>query len=194
MPAITLAQRAARPRAPAAGTPLLVAAMAVIFSAASAVAGVAPGNEGSAPIRIAVFDFELEDFSAAGGAAPNAVDSKYLAQATVEARHKLADSGRYALVDTARADLAAAQGHGLRNCRGCDAPIAAKLGADQSMIGVVTKISMTEYTVTVQVSDARKGTVIQSFSTGLRMGAGYSWARGVTWLMTKRVLASREKQ
>jgi hypothetical protein len=188
--AITLAMRAARP--PATGGPLLLAAMAIMLCAGPALAGDAPQNAAT-PIKIAVFDFELEDFSAAGGAGPNTADSKYLTQATEEARRKLAESGRYTLVDTKGADLAAAQGHGLRNCRGCDAPIAAKLGADQAMIGVVTKISMTEYTVTVQVSDAHKGTVIKSFSTGLRMGAGYSWPRGVTWLMSKRVLASREK-
>ena len=60
------------------------------------------------------------------------------------------------------------------------------------MIGVVTKISVTEYTVTVQLSDARKGAVIETVTTGLRMGADYSWVRGATWL-TNRVLASRGK-
>jgi hypothetical protein len=148
---------------------------------------------GTAPIKIAVFDFELEDFSAAGTTVAGPNDTKYLAQATEEAKRMLAESGRYNIVDTAGADLAAAQGHGLRNCRGCDAAIAAKLGADQDMIGVITKISMTEYTVTVQVSDARKGAVIETFTTGLRIGAGYSWVRGVTWLMKNHVLASREK-
>ena len=154
-------------------------------------AGTGPPQESTAPIKIAVFDFELEDFSAAGVTVPGPNETKYLAQATEEARRALAQSGRYSIVSTAGADLAAAQGHGLRNCRGCDAEIAAKLGADQDMIGVVTKISMTEYTVTVQVSDARKGTVIKTFTTGLRMGAGYSWVRGVTWLMKNRVLAAR---
>jgi hypothetical protein len=59
------------------------------------------------------------------------------------------------------------------------------------MVGVVTKISMTEYTVTVQVRDARNGAVLNTFTTGLRIGAGYSWVRGVAWLMKNRVLASR---
>jgi len=145
------------------------------------------------PIKIAVFDFELEDFSAAGTTVPGPNEAKYLAQATDEAKRMLAESGRYSIVSTAAADLGAAQGHGLRNCRGCDAAIAAKLGADQDMVGVVTKISATEYTVTVQVSDARNGAVIETFTTSLRIGAGYSWARGVTWLMKNRVLASREK-
>ena len=156
------------------------------------VGGGAP-QQTTEPIKIAVFDFELEDFSAAGVTAAGPNETKYLAQATEEAKRMLAESGRYSIVDTAGADLAAAQGHGLRNCRGCDAAIAAKLGADQDMIGVITKISMTEYTVTVQVSDVQKGAPSKTFTTGLRIGAGYSWVRGVTWLMKNRVLASREK-
>jgi hypothetical protein len=151
----------------------------------------APGS--SPPIKIAVFDFELEDFSAAGGTGASPDVAKYLAHATDIAKRQLAESGRYSIIDTAGADLSAAKGQGLRNCRGCDAAIAAKLGADQDMVGVVTKISMTEYTVTVQVTDARNGAAVATFTTGLRIGAAYSWDRGVTWLMKNRVLASREK-
>jgi len=66
-----------------------------------------------------------------------------------------------------------------------------KLGADQALIGVVTKISMTEYVVKIQVSDAQNGEIISSFTTDLRMGADYSWSRGVRWLMQNRMLASK---
>jgi len=179
-----------------------VAAIAIGLCAGYAHAGDAPPAtagaeqsgappEGTAPIKIAIFDFELEDRSAAGGTGASPDEAKYLAQATQEAKRELAESGRYSVVNTAGADLAAAQGQGLRNCRGCDAAIAAKLGADRDLIGVVTKISMTEYTVTVQVTDVRGGAAIQSYTTGLRIGADYSWVRGVTWLMKNRVLASR---
>ena len=142
-------------------------------------------HAGTEPIKIAVFDFELEDFSAAGTTAPGPNETKYLSQATDSARRALAAAGRYSIVSTDGADLAAAQGHGLRNCRGCDALIAAALGADQDMIGVVT--------VTVRISDARKGTAIKTFTTSLRTGAGYPWARGTEWLMKNRVLASPER-
>ena len=80
----------------------------------------------------------------------------YLAQSTEEAKKQLAQSGRYTLIDTAGADIGAAKEHGLRNCGGCEAAIAKKLGAEQALIGVVTKISMTEYNVRIQVSDAAK--------------------------------------
>ncbi len=145
----------------------------------------------STPIKIAVFTFELEDFSAAGqeGAAP--AETSYLAQSTEEAKQQLHRSGRYTLIDTADADIEEAKGQGFRNCGGCEATIAKKLGADQALIGVVTRISMTEYTVRLQVRDARNGKVISSFATDLRMGANYSWSRGVRWLMRNRMLASK---
>ena len=142
----------------------------------------------TSPIGIAVFPFELEDFSAAAahGSSP-AVDS-YLAQATDEAKQQLLQSGRYRLIDTAGAG---AEATGLRNCGGCEAAIAMNLGADQALVGVITKISMTEYVVRVQVSDAEKGEIVSSLTTDLRMGTSDSWPRGVRWLMKNRMLASK---
>ena len=147
-----------------------------------------PGS--TAPIKIAVFDFELEDFSAAGVTVPGTErhqvpgagdrGSKARARPIRPLQHR--EHRRRRPGGSARSW--AAQLPRLRR------EIAAKLGAEQDMVGVVTKISMTEYTVTVQVSDVRKGTVIKTYTTGLRMGAGYSWVRGVTWLMKNRVLAS----
>jgi hypothetical protein len=145
----------------------------------------------TAPIKIAVFAFELEDFSAAREQGSSPIETSYLAQSTEEAKQQLLQSGRYSLIETAGADIGAAKGQGLRNCRGCEAAIAMKLGADQALIGVVTKISMTEYTVQFQVSDARKGAVISSFTTDLRMGTNDSWFRGVRGLMKDRMLASK---
>jgi hypothetical protein len=145
----------------------------------------------SHPIKIAVFPFELEDFSAASqqGSAPS--ETTALAQSTEEAKQQLLQSGRYVVVDAAEADISTAKGEGLRNCRGCEAAIAMKLEADQALLGVVTKISMTEYTVRFQISDVRKNSVMSNITTDLRIGADYSWSRGVRWLMKNRVLAPK---
>ncbi len=138
-------------------------------------------------MKIAVFPFELEDLAAAskGGEAP------HLAQATDEARKQLAESGRYTLVDTAAADISAAKGQALRDCGGCEAAIARKLGADQALLGVVSRISNTEYLVKLQISDARTGEVIARLSSELRMGADYSWSRGVRWVIQNRLLPAQ---
>ena len=145
----------------------------------------------TAPIKIAVFAFELEDFSAAAEQGSSPDETSYMVQSTEEAKKQLLQSGRYALIDTAGADIGAAKGQGLRNCRGCEAAIARKLGADQSLIGVVTKISMAEYVVNFQVRDARTGAVVSTFTTGLRMGAHDAWFRGVRSLMKNHMLASQ---
>jgi hypothetical protein len=169
------------------------AALVLFFTSAAASAEeVAGAGQHAAPIKIAVFDFELQDFSAAGTTVPKPLEAKYLAEATNETRRLLTQSGRYTLVDTTGADLSAAHGHGLSTCDGCDAAIAAGLGADQDLVGVVTKISMTEYTVTAQLRDAHSGAVLKTATTGLRMGAGYSWARGANSLVAKQLLAARE--
>jgi hypothetical protein len=115
----------------------------------------------------------------------------YLADAAEEARRHLLESGRYEVIDAAGADLGAARERGLRHCNGCEAALAKALGADQAMLGVVTRISMTEYVVDVRVSDAQDGELVSSFTTDLRMGTADSWVRGVRWLMRNRMLASK---
>ncbi len=64
---------------------------------------------------------------------------------TAEARKVLVQSGRYSLVDTAGVDAEPVKDRSLRGCNGCDAGIALKLGAEQSLIGVVTRVGKTEY-------------------------------------------------
>ncbi|MBR0751091.1 DUF2380 domain-containing protein [Bradyrhizobium jicamae] len=56
-------------------------------------------------------------------------------------RQLLAQSGRYRVIDAS--GEAAQPRCALRDCDGCDAAFAAKLGADQSLIGVVRRVSRT---------------------------------------------------
>jgi hypothetical protein len=143
------------------------------------------------PIRLAVFDFELEDFSASAESSGESPDDKaQLASATAEARRLLVQSGRYRLVDIGPSDAGAVP-HSLRSC-GCDAGIALKLGADQSLVGVITRISRTEYTVQIQIRDARTGSVVFKKLSDLRMGANYSWSRGASSLIRNDLLAGTD--
>ena len=87
---------------------LFVLAAATVLSGFSA----AQADEPVAPpaIKLAVFPFELEDFSAAAAVAPvDDVDREQLRQATEEARRLAAESGRYRLVDVAGANGEAAE-------------------------------------------------------------------------------------
>lgn len=143
----------------------------------------------SAPIKLAAFDFELEDFSAAASSAGETeADAAKLAQVTKEVRDLLAQSGRYSLVDVGASDATSRR---LRDCQGCDAAIALKLGAEQSFVGVVRRISRTEYIVRFQIRDAQTGAVLSDENSGLRMGADYSWSRGAAQLIKTRLLEAR---
>ena len=167
----------------------LILAPAIVL-AALAVAGAAE-TAAPSPIKMAVFAFELEDFSA--GAAyvpPDDIDREQLRLSTEEARRLIAASGRYQLVDVSAVNDEAVKAGKLRECDGCDARIAAGLDADQSMIGIVTRITRMEYAVTYKVRDARSGAIVAVAQTDLRMGANVAWSRGARWLIENRLLAS----
>lgn len=148
----------------------------------------------SAPIKLALFDFELEDFSA--GASPadaTSSDAAHLSNVTARVRQLFARSELYELIGVENVNAPAATSHTLRDCNGCDAEIALKLGAEQSLVGVVSRISRTEYVVKFQVRDTRTGAVVAAADSGLRMGADYSWSRGATRLIEDQLLAGRSE-
>ncbi len=144
-----------------------------------------------APTRLAVFDFELEDTSA-GAASPGETRSNQagLADTTSAVRQLLAQAGRYRLVDVGAANGDGVKTHALHDCGGCDTKIAASLGADQSLVGVIRRVSRMEYTVRFEVRDAKTGGIVADGESGLRMGANYSWSRGAVRLVKDRLLDS----
>lgn len=76
----------------------------------------------------------------------------------------------------------------LRQCNGCEAAIALKLGSDQSFVGVVTRISRTQCTVRFQIRDAHTGALVLAAQSDLRIGADYSWNRGAAALINNSLL------
>jgi hypothetical protein len=150
------------------------------------------GDVAASLINLAVFDFELDDFSGAAGLIPESQDdTDQLKLATDTARRLIAESGRYRLVEVSDGDANGQKTHTLRQCDGCDAAIALKLGTDQSLVGIVTRISRTDYAVTFRLRDARTGKLLSVEQTDLRAGANDSWNRGAVWLIKNRLL---EKQ
>ena len=147
-------------------------------------AAAAPANP--PPIKLAMFDFELEDESAGPGESP--ADTALLRQISTEARQLIQSTARYTLVDVTPATEEPVTKRWLHQCHGCDAAIAAKLGAAQSFVGFVTRISRTEYMVTIQITDAKTGALVTNAQSGLRMGADYSWSRGARRLVLDRLL------
>lgn len=148
-----------------------------------------PAGADPTPVKLALFDFELKDFSGGAGIAGDpAADLRHLDDVTGMARQLIAASGRYALVDVAGAEGEGVKDRSLRECHGCEAAIAEKLGADQSFLGIVTRITRTDYVVSFQIRDARTGAILLTRTSDLRIGADYSWDRGARALIRDHLL------
>jgi hypothetical protein len=142
-------------------------------------------------IKLAMFDFELQDESAGPGESPS--DTALLRQISTEARQLFQATNRYTLVDLTPATEEPVTKRWLHQCHGCDAAIAAKLGAAQSLVGFVTRISRTEYMITIQITDAKTGALLTDAQSGLRMGADYSWSRGVAILIKDKTFRAKNE-
>jgi len=105
-------------------------------------------------VKIAVFDFELDDRSAGGGIiGQDAIDTENLKMSTEEARRMLLASGRYSIVDAGSVAGEVISAGDIQHCNGCEGPLAKKLGADQSMVGVFHKSEPDG----IHPSDSRQG-------------------------------------
>ena len=168
----------------------------VVFTAAAlTLFALQPSRAAEPGVKIAVFDFELNDRSAGGGIiSQDAIDTENLKMSTEEARRMLVDSGRFSIVDAGSAAGEITAAGGLQHCGACESALAKKLGADQSMAGIVTRVNRTEYTLQILVRDAETGAVVSNAFTGLRMGANYAWPRGVKWLMNNKILSAQGAQ
>ena len=145
------------------------------------------------PIKLAIFDFELEDPSA-GSSSNVSAHTMQLTSVTNDVRELRAIWSLHSDRCQYPADADAARAHMLRDCNACAAVIARLLGADQSFVGVVRRVSRTEYAVRFEIRDARTGTIISDGDSGLRMGADYSWSRGAVRLIKDRLLERQGQQ
>jgi hypothetical protein len=142
-----------------------------------------------AVVKLAVFDFELEDATpAAALLGQTASNEVAMEKVSVDARQMLARSGRYLLVDVGDANAQPVREKSLRNCEGCEAGIALKAGAEQALIGVVRRVTQTDYYVEVQITDARTGKVLNQQSANFAGGPD-GWSSGVRMLLKHQVLA-----
>lgn len=143
-------------------------------------------------VKIAVFDFELEDLTPASALLNEATSSAdALTKATEAARKQLAQSGRYDVIDASKVDAPAAQGRKLKDCDGCEAGIALKLGADESLMGIVRRATQTDYYVVIQIRDARSGKLLDQQGANFA-GGQEGWASGVRMLIKHQILVSQD--
>ncbi len=144
------------------------------------------------PVKIAVFAFELEDSSPSAALLSKPSSSAAaMERVSSEARQELAQSGRYAVIDASRVAAKPVTEKSLRNCDGCEAGIALQLGAQQSLIGVVRKVTQTDYYVVVRIRDARSGKILDQEEANFA-GGEEGWASGVRMLIRHQILPSQD--
>jgi hypothetical protein len=146
----------------------------------------------SAPVKLAVFDFELQDVTPAASYLGKTMSSAAnLEKVSSEARRVLLQSGRYSLIDGNKSDAKPVKEKSLRNCDGCEADIALQLGAEQSLIGVVTRVTQTDYYVQIQIRDCKSGKVVNEQEANFA-GSDDGWASGVRMLIKHQILVSAD--
>lgn len=164
----------------------------VVLALSTAMAPAYAGDAEPLPLKIAVFDFELEDSS------PSAVQlgKPEAAASTMEkvsnaARDELAHSGRYLVIDASTVDAKSVGQKTLTDCGGCEAAIAQRLGAQQSLVGLVRKVTQTDYYVAVRIRDARTGKVLDEEEANFA-GDEAGWASGARMLIRHQVLPAKD--
>jgi hypothetical protein len=136
------------------------------------------------PIKLAVFDLELDDFSAGGPlAGESAVETARLQRMSKLARDLLLQSGLFEIVDVRPSGNPMVADHWLRKCNGCEVDAARELGADMSFIGFFRKISVMEQNLEFRMRDVRTNEFVNISQTDLRGETDESWSRGLKFLI-----------
>jgi hypothetical protein len=137
----------------------------------------------------AIFDFELTDTSRVDQLAPHdAVLQTRLAEVSERLRKRLAESGRFVIVDIAPV-AKEAQASNLQSCGGCDISLADKIGADLAITGMVHKVSNLVLRMMILVRDAKTGAVLAVARASMRGDTDETWTRTLDWLVRHRLLA-----
>jgi Protein of unknown function (DUF2380) len=136
----------------------------------------------------AIFDFELTDTSRENQLVPHDAEHEArLALVTERLRTKLAESGRFAVVDIAPV-AKEARASNLQACGQCYLTFAQQVSAELAVTGEVYKMSNLILRMMIVVSDAKTGRVVTVAQAGLRGDTDESWTRTLDWLVRNRLL------
>jgi hypothetical protein len=140
------------------------------------------------PVKIAVFAFELEDSSPSAVLLNKPITSAAsMEKVTGAAREELTQSGRYVVIDASKVAAESVAQKKWWSCGGCEAGIARQLGAQQSLIGVVKKVTQTDYYVVIRIRDADTGKLLEQEEANFA-GSEEGWASGVRMLIRHQVV------
>jgi hypothetical protein len=155
----------------------------------AALALIATPTSGAAQQSAAVFDFEFMDSSLEGelkGKRPD--EQARLAEISTQLRTRMAESGRFRLVDIA-AVAGQARANNLQACGACDVRLAGQVGAELAVTGTVQKVSNLILNMNIYIRDVATGHLIGAMSADMRGNTEESWSRTLDWLVRNRLLA-----
>lgn len=109
-------------------------------------------------------------------------------RAADQLRRLLAESGKFQLLDIAPIN-AAAHASNLQACGGCDVQLAAQLGADLAITGVVQKVSNLILSMNIYLRDVHTGKLVAVANADMRGNTDESWSRAVGHVVRNRLLA-----
>jgi Protein of unknown function (DUF2380) len=134
--------------------------------------------------RIAVFGFQLIDTSPAPPTPEERDRTRRLGEALNEALQR---SGRYEVVDTSPVRAKLAGMAEIRDCNGCERPLARELGASQAAYGWVQKVSNLILNLNLVIEDVASGRILHAGSVDIRGNTDESWFRGLKFLLEEHV-------
>lgn len=162
----------------------IATSLALSLCVAVAIPARSQAKDAPRPIRLAIFDLELDDFSAGGPLAGESADeTARLQRMTRLVRELLSQSGLFEPVDVGASSSPMVAEHWLRKCNGCDADAARALGAEMSFVGFFRKISVMEQYLEIRIRDARTGQLVHVSQTDLRGETDDSWSRALKFLI-----------
>ena len=138
--------------------------------------------------KLAIFDFELIDTSLPGEVYGSKPELERMLRIGDQLRKALAESGKFDVIDISAVKDAAHQSN-LQACGGCDVKLAAQLGADLEITGVVQKVSNLILNVNIYLRDVRTGNLVTAASADMRGNTDESWSRTMSYLIRNRLLA-----
>jgi hypothetical protein len=141
----------------------------------------------AAPVRAAIFEFELYDTSLEGGTGSARTDEQArLHRLDEQLRELLIRSGAYTPVDTGPVEQGA-RAQTLRTCDGCETALARKVDAQVAVIGWVQKVSNLILNINAVIRDVATGKVLRAGSVDIRGNTDESWSRGLSYLVRNRL-------
>jgi len=152
-----------------------------------------PAAAAQEPARVAVFDFELIDSSLEGqlrGASQ--AEGARLAALGETLRRAYAAAPGFAVVGIEPVRQAA-RARRLHSCRGCEASLAAQIGAELAVTGTVQKVSNLILNINIQVREVETGRLVRAASADIRGNTDESWRRGLKWLIENRLRLGRDR-